>query len=57
MEDAARISYADLIEWMVDDYGFKKNGCLSALITSWRTICRQHGRYCIFPMCIHRQNI
>lgn len=24
MEDAARISYADLIEWMVDDYGFKK---------------------------------
>ena len=24
MEDAARIAYADLIEWMVEDYGFDK---------------------------------
>ena len=23
MEDAARIAYADLIAWMVSDYGFK----------------------------------
>ncbi len=24
MEDCARIAYKDLIEWMVDDYGYDK---------------------------------
>ena len=57
MEDAARIAYTELVEWLAADHGFDRLDAYQLLTQAGELYVGQHGRHQLLAGRGHRQEL